>query len=247
MSTSQSATLDLLRQNPDSMPRVAMDFDNTFFDSLRFFMELFRQATGKRYTLQMFTDPRWWRTFGFVTEQQEADFNKLYVNALTDLISSDSFMPLKFEPHLLDKLAEVAHVDFVTAVPRPIELLLGTLISRKFPTSRPGVIIVDSIESKVMLPYDFFIDDSPKVAALVQAHNRLRSSKAYYKRHLMPAMPYNASVEESYGVTRLDLAGDAVRLARKEALAWTAERRPVLDAPTPKAVGESPTKSYLKG
>ncbi|MCW6160325.1 MAG: hypothetical protein LVQ95_04535 [Candidatus Micrarchaeales archaeon] len=237
----------LLRLADDkTIPSVAMDFDNTFFDSISFFSELFRQAQGKEYKRHMFTDPSWWHTFGFLTDAEEATFDKIYTSALTDVIRSNGFLPFRFGAHLLDELAEVTYVDFVTAVPRRLEPALKTLVERAF-TSKPKVLIVDSVEQKAVMPYDFYIDDSPKLAKAIQAYNKLKQRK-FHKRCLMPAMPYNADIEEGNGVTRLPTPRDAIKLARKEAMAWTAARRePSLGALAPRHADAAATKSFLKG
>ncbi len=70
----------------------------------------------------------------------------------------------------------------------------------------------------------------------------------FHKRHRMPAMPYNAGMEEGNDVTRLPISRDAIKPARVEAVAWTAARREAaLDATAPRRADAAVTKSYLKG
>lgn len=174
--------------------RISLDLDGVLADTIRLWLDLYREQTGRRLSKEEVNDWDFWRRLGFT----EREFYESFMGVWRHW---ERIPPT--EPDLAGKVAALRRlgvVDIVT-VREP-----ETVKAAKAWLNRQGVIyqrlvVVPPPRSKVDYPYDVYIDDSPNV--VLEAVRRGR-------RALLYVQPWNHRVPDGAGVVRVKSLKEAV-------------------------------------
>lgn len=179
---------------------LSMDLDDTMFDTLGSMLRVINTENRTSFTARDVTSYTWDRVLDALNRSKDIDY-LIYVHGLA-IKDHEHLIPLVSEVELLS-LAQHYDVTVVTSMPEAALRNAMTYVSYNSPNFKAPVLNIGADDDKAELPFRFYIDDKPDLAASM---NRLDDKLLYLVRYR-----YNLHIKECGSVIPVGSTPAAIR------------------------------------